>query len=627
MNSPTTMAPPNLTLSYTVDKNPTIFWISVPPNSKIAELKSTIRVHRKDGPLREILPQDLVLWKLTTQILTSPHETVGERVQAMNLEKVAVELKNDNQKVSEVFPDTAEKTLHLIVNIRKPSSPPIRSSSPWTLLDNEHVPASTMESLPHADEDALLIDATRLIDAARVWEEEKLELEGARDEALARADTADELVKTLSDDLKTVRQCNVQYRIRILEQELRDAAVKEAKSKASKATSDATSSWESEKFELQKSRDEAFARADAADESIKNLTRDVRSLRGSNEKFQFRVSNLLSFRDRINLEHAAAVADAERKASSAASDAARAWESQKLELEEARDSAVARADVGAKQMKKLLLEDAAKCKHYQSKITELQSVIDRGRDTAAIEKAGSANASPTTEEHSTKHARVTAMHAQVTVLHAQTTALHESSLKVAADAATMAAKAEAAAAASDKSMQASLKAAADAATVVTKVEAAAASDKSRQATSTKASIPARGTELQASYFSQMGAVATNALRTNPASSAATRQVTNAASAASRSVPSLRSRVVRVAPRDVVRDSITRGAAPGPCGALLCPQGVISSAAGVSISGAPSKRSREVPGAVDDSLAKRLKPVATTTTSNRHVVIRRPPSYD
>jgi len=57
-------------------------------------------------------------------------------------------------------------------------------------------------------------------------------------------------VKTLCDDLKTVRQYNVQYRIRILEQELRVAAVNEAESKASKVTSDATSSWESEKLAL-----------------------------------------------------------------------------------------------------------------------------------------------------------------------------------------------------------------------------------------------------------------------------------------------------------------------------------------------------------------------------------------
>ncbi|KAG2031974.1 hypothetical protein BDR03DRAFT_1015612 [Suillus americanus] len=626
------MAQPNLGLWYKVDKNPTIFWISIPPNSKIAELKSTIRVHRKDGPLRE----------LTTEILTSPHETVAECVQAMNLEKVAVELKNDNQKVSEAFPDTAEKILHLIVNIRKPSPPPIRSSTPWTLLDNEHVPASTIESLPHADEEALLIDAARLIDATRVWEEEKLELEGARDEALARADTADDLVKTLSDDLKAVRQCNVQYRIRILEQELQDAVVKEAKSKASKATSDATSSWESEKLELQKSRDEALARADAADASIRTLTRDVRFLREFNERFQLRVANLRSFRNRINLEHAAAVAEAERKASSAASDAARAWESQKLELERARDDAVARADEGDKQVKKLLLEDAAKCKDYQSKITELQSAIDRGRDAAAIEKASSANTSPTTEEPPTKHAQVTPLHAKVTALHAQvsplhakvaalhaeTTALHELSLKV-TEAATMAAKAEAAATVSDKSKQASLKAAADAAAVVTKAKVAAASNKSIQATSTKASIPARGAEPRASYFSQSDAVAADALRTIPASSAANRQVTTAPSAVSCGVPSLRSRVVRVAPRSVVGDYITRRAAPDPGGALLRAQDEISSTARASINGAPSKRSREeeVPEAVDDSLAKRLKPVATTTTSKRRVVIHRPPLSD
>lgn len=103
--------------------------------------------------------------------------------------------------------------------------------------------------------------------------------------------------------------------------------------------------------------------------------------------------------------------EVKRKASSAAFDAARAWKAQKLELKSVRDNAVARADRGDKRVKKLLLEDAAKCKYYQSKITELQSSRDRDgdkdkdkdKDAAAIEKGGSASASPTTEELSTEH--------------------------------------------------------------------------------------------------------------------------------------------------------------------------------------------------------------------------------
>ncbi|KAG1807085.1 uncharacterized protein BJ212DRAFT_1387861, partial [Suillus subaureus] len=196
------------------------------------------------------------------------------------------------------------------------------------------------------------------------------------------------------------------------------------------------------------------------------------------------------------------------------------------------------------------------------------------------------------------------MHAQVTVMHAQVTALHESSLKVAVDAATMAAKAEATAAASEKSMQASLKAAADAATVVTKAGAAATSDKSMQATCTKASILTRGAEPQASYFSQSDAVATDALRTNPASSAATRQVATATSAASvsRGILSMRSRVVRAAPRGGLSITPGRGGTPSHA------QGTTTSGAGVSNFGTISKRSREeVPEAEveDDSLVKWL----------------------
>lgn len=88
-------------------------------------------------------------------------------------------------KISEAFPYTAEKELHFIVHIGEPSYPPIRSSTPEILLDSEPSPAFTIENSQHADKDALLIDAGRLVDA---WEEEKLELKRARDDALARTD-------------------------------------------------------------------------------------------------------------------------------------------------------------------------------------------------------------------------------------------------------------------------------------------------------------------------------------------------------------------------------------------------------------------------------------------------------
>jgi hypothetical protein len=216
-------------------------------------------------------------------------------------------------------------------------------------------------------------------------------------------------------------------------------------------------------------------------------------------------------------------------------------------------------------VKKLLLEDAAKCKYYQSKITELQS---KDKDAAVIEKAGSASASLTTEEPSTKHTQY------LKTPHVQVTALHEASLKAAADAATMVAKVKAASSSSNKLMQISLKAAADIATVVTQAEAAATFDKSMQVTSTKASIPTRGAEPQSSKFLQSGAVTADALRTNPM-----RQVPTAVSGAHRS------RVVRVAPRGAVEDSITRGAAPGLGDTLPHAHGA---GAGASIISAASK---------------------------------------
>ncbi|KAG2078435.1 hypothetical protein BDR04DRAFT_310818 [Suillus decipiens] len=159
MDSP---APFNLILWYTMDKHPNTFWLSIPSNSEIAELKSAIYLHLKDGPLRaKVLPQELILWKLTIQVLISPHETVGERVKAMDPKEIAVELENDNQKVSQAFPEISdtEQELHLTVHIGKPSPPPstTRSSTPWTLLDNEHISASAVENLSRTNENTLLI--------------------------------------------------------------------------------------------------------------------------------------------------------------------------------------------------------------------------------------------------------------------------------------------------------------------------------------------------------------------------------------------------------------------------------------------------------------------------------------
>lgn len=129
-------------------------------------------------------------------------------------------------------------------------------------------------------------------------------------------------MKTLSGNLKTVRQCNVKYSIRILEQELRATAVAEAKNKVYKTTSDTTSSWESEKLELQKSSDEALACAAAADEFIKKLSHEDKIPRESNDEYQVRTLDFQTIRDSMKLEHAAAVEDVKRKAS-AVSDATR----------------------------------------------------------------------------------------------------------------------------------------------------------------------------------------------------------------------------------------------------------------------------------------------------------------
>ncbi|KAG2344660.1 hypothetical protein BDR05DRAFT_999046 [Suillus weaverae] len=204
---------------------------------------------------------------------------------------------------------------------------------------------------------------------------------------------------------------HILYRIRILEQELRDAAVEEAKSKASKAASNATSS-------LQKLRDEALAHTDVTDESIRKLSHEVKFLCESNDKYQSRILDLQTVRDRMELELAAAVKEAKRK-SSAMSDAVKSWESQKLELERVRDKAMTHTDKGDKLVKKLLLEDPSKCNEYQTKISELQSARDMDRDTAVIKKAGSISAFLTTKEFSKLHMQ------ELKTLHAKVTALHD----------------------------------------------------------------------------------------------------------------------------------------------------------------------------------------------------------
>ncbi|KAI6016240.1 TPR/MLP1/MLP2-like protein-domain-containing protein [Pisolithus marmoratus] len=64
--------------------------------------------------------------------------------------------------------------------------------------------------------------------------------------------------------------------------------------------------WAEEKAELSKARDEALARAKAADEEAKKAADDVRNLKQANEKFQVRIQDLHRARDRANTELAAA---------------------------------------------------------------------------------------------------------------------------------------------------------------------------------------------------------------------------------------------------------------------------------------------------------------------------------
>ncbi|KAG6330667.1 hypothetical protein ID866_8422 [Astraeus odoratus] len=75
--------------------------------------------------------------------------------------------------------------------------------------------------------------------------------------------------------------------------------------------------WEEEKAELSKARDDAIARAQAADEAAKKAANDIRNLKASNDKFQARVQDLQKSRDRANAELVAAVEKAKNEMATA----------------------------------------------------------------------------------------------------------------------------------------------------------------------------------------------------------------------------------------------------------------------------------------------------------------------
>jgi nucleoprotein TPR len=370
------------------------------------------------------------------------------------------------------------------------------------------------------------------------------------------------------------------------------------------------------------------------------------------------------------------------------SDAARLWESEKLELIKARDEALARATT-ADDLAKKASDDVRNLRQSNEKFQARAQEMHKAREkfnseqaalvAAAVEKAKNeitaGGASVNTEELSKKHTQ------ELEALRAQLTAEHEAALKAAVDAATKAAKTETATSPSDESTKAAIAAAIaahdaelqerhsaelDAAVERGRLESQAKS-KIKDGQLVRSQVKLKDLEAQVLEWRKAGLIpeapppqtptastskmpppvtptastsqsATASTQVAPAPSttavkpAAAAPAGQPAAASGEKPPTsgavplgvLRGGRGRIAPRGTGRGTSTRGAAPGRGGAPP-PAPATSGTTGISIIGAASKRSREEDLPADDSLAKRLKPAAETTIASKPpVTLRRPP---
>ncbi|KAG1740683.1 hypothetical protein EDB19DRAFT_766999 [Suillus lakei] len=511
---------------------------------------------------------------------------------------------------------------------------------------------------------------------AAVEEEEKRELLKSRDEALT---IVKELLSEGTKHAGQLKECQIQ----ILELQsardndsLRLAVVEEAERKASSAASDAARIWEEEKRELLKSRDEALVHAKSTDNMVKKLVIENTKHAYQLKDYQAQISELQSARDKDSLRHAAFEED-KRKASSAASDAARTWEEEKRGLLKSRDEALVHAKSTDNMVKKLVIENtkhACQLKDYQAQISELRSARDKDSlrhaalFVAAVEKGKSeASSAASAAARSWEEDKLRLERARVEALARADTAdklvkkplsddvkdiskLNERRIKMLELQSARARDTAAAKNASPPSptteelskrhaqelktlhiqltalCKASLKAAANAAILFTKEEAAVAatSGKSTQAdTRTAISIKSHDAEPRARHvgtamMSTRFAAARGLPPMGPTSSAAATVATKveaAANVVSHGVPTS-----RVSPPGavMVRGS-TQGATPGRGDATPHAQGATPA---VSIIDAASKQSREDVLVVEQ--VKRVKPAAdlkATTASTRRVAFR------
>jgi nucleoprotein TPR len=370
------------------------------------------------------------------------------------------------------------------------------------------------------------------------------------------------------------------------------------------------------------------------------------------------------------------------------SDAARLWESEKLELIKARDEALARATT-ADDLAKKASDDVRNLRQSNEKFQARAQEMHKAREkinseqaalvAAAVEKAKSeitaGGASVNTEELSKKHTQ------ELEALRAQLIAQHEAALKAAVDAATKAAKTEAATSPSDESTKAAIAAAIaahdaelrerhsaelDAAVERGRLESQAKS-KIKDGQLVRSQVKLKDLEAQVLEWRKAGLIpeapppqtptastskmpppvtptastsqsATASTQVAPAPSttavkpAAAAPAGQPAAASGEKPPTsgavplgvLRGGRGRIAPRGTGRGGTSTRGAAPGRGGAPPPAPATSGTTGISIIGAASKRSREEDLPADDSLAKRLKPAAETTIASKPPVTLRRP---
>ncbi|OJA16044.1 hypothetical protein AZE42_05491 [Rhizopogon vesiculosus] len=377
-------------------------------------------------------------------------------------------------------------------------------------------------------------------------------------------------------------------------------AEKEALTKASQATagppSDAAKLWESEKLELVKARDEALTRANAANETAKRASDEVKNVRQSNEKFHARITEMQKARDRMNSEQAAVVAAAVEKAKSevttgGASEELLKKHAQELETLRTQHEAALKAAVEAATAATTKADVASSDESTQAAITAAIAAHEtelRTRHTADLESAVESGRREQAAKSKIKDAQLVRAQARLKDLEAQIVEWRNAGLIPEATTSTA-------------SPIASTSKAPALATATPSISHPAAAPAPSAATPGAMPVPS----TTASQPTATG-------EKPPTSGAVPLGVHGAAS---------RGRG-RGAPRGGPRGLTTRGAAPSRGGAPS-PAATTPGTAGVSIMGA-SKRGRE-DETVDDSLTKRMKSATEASgTVKPPVTLRRPP---